>query len=174
MTHAVPSVLSTLQPKHATLYHNTMQTPRSCRGSQSMLTRFTTKGRMSANELETRSASLAAPTLEDLADCSPSQHTTESLLSRARRDNCKLVEELEQLEAQIKEAEQLQAEQENLQDELNELRLTLVSAAQVKSVQDAIRREKACVAVLEVETDALKTELLRHEQKKKKKMFGRA
>lgn len=145
------------------------------RGSQSALNRMLAKGRRSAIEFDRRSASLAAPSLEDPCslDSSALNHTTESLLTQARRDNLKLTQELELLEEQIKEAETLQEQQEKMQRDLDELRLTLVAAEQVKSVQEAIRKEKVCVAILECETDALKTELLRHDQKKKNKLFGR-
>lgn len=97
---------------------------------------------------------------------------TEKILARVQKDNKRLLKDLEQAEAQAKEAEELVVLCDDLKERLNVLKQKRVSNEQYRLVTKMVKDEKAATAVLECENEGLKTELKKVQKKQKKgKLF---
>lgn len=107
---------------------------------------------------------IASPSWEETRNDS----VTETIIARVQKDNKRLLKDLEQAEAQAREAEELVVLCDDLKDKLNALKQKRISNEQYRLVTKILRDEKAATAVLECEKEGLETELKKVQKKHKK------
>lgn len=89
---------------------------------------------------------------------------SDALMRRVKKDNARLLKELEESEGRVKEAAKIADYNEKLKAEIANLRTTVVQKVDVDRVVKAIKEEKVALAVLQMEKDALELNIMNHKR----------
>lgn len=94
---------------------------------------------------------------------------SDAILKRVKKDNARLLRELEEAEAGVKELADLKEQNERLKKEIEKMRGELVSKSDVDKVIRAIHDEKTAVAMIHLERDNVNSEILNMSKQKSSK-----
>lgn len=100
---------------------------------------------------------------------SKAEPESDALLKRVKKDNKRLLKELEDAEANAKELKELSQENELLRIELEKLKDELVSNDDIEKVKRAIKEEKTAIAVIQLEKENTSMEILSFQKQKSRK-----
>lgn len=100
---------------------------------------------------------------------SKAEPESDALMKRVKKDNTRLLKELEEAEAAVKELSTLQEQNDSLMKEIQNLRVDLVPRFDVEKVMQAIQSEKTALTVIHIEKDNVHSEILSLQKTKKNK-----
>lgn len=94
----------------------------------------------------------------------------EEALTRLRKENETIVADMGLAEEEAKEAERIATDNEELRKEIASLRQRLVSSGDIAAVIAALKAEKAAIASLQIENEALGVQVMNRKKKGKRKL----
>lgn len=91
-----------------------------------------------------------------------------AILSRVRKDNARLLDDLKVAEEEVKESERIQEENASLRKEIAKVRQQVVSTSDINAVVTALKDEKIALALLHRDIESLEAEVAKCKKKGKR------